>query len=156
MDAQEEKILIFKEGNEIRARGLELLESIHNCRINIFSVFSTKDLEKLEESFDKLYKDSFLAYDQRASQYSEVLASTKEVFNSSTNSSEPVNLNINNLFSIYLFQVTSQKETLRNLLSDMERKINAKRTEVNNLIAVTISIASIFIACLALFSNKNS
>jgi hypothetical protein len=146
MTVEEQLKTIFNSGNGIRKDALLILEETQNLSVKLTNILNRDKLHELQNKSLTLYKDKFLPYDESVSNLAETLVTVKEIYNVKTQQTAPADLGQYTLFSIYSSQLSSQRETLRNLLTDIEARINSYRQELNNLTALVVAIGSILVS----------
>jgi len=132
---EQERDQLFAEGSTLRGRIVEELRKGQEIRVTPRETVTRTQITNAEGIAHRLTED-FMVFDGRISDYVQRLATQQNV----------PNLNRRLELAIYVSQLSAHRETSRSALRDLSEVVSSRRAQANAMLALIVSLASVFIA----------
>ena len=140
---EQERDQLFSDGSTLRTRIVEKLRNGQELRVTPKEAILRNRIANAEKLSRQLTND-FMSYNGRVTNFVQRLATTQNV--QTPQGLQPLNLNTQFQFAIYISQLSTHREMIRSALGDYNELISSRRTQANAMLALLVSLASIFIA----------
>ncbi len=143
LTVEQERDLLFSEGSALRNRVVQEMQRAQEIRVTPKEAMLRARIANSERTSRQLTED-FMAYEGRASNYIQRLATAQTI--QTPQGAQPINLNTQFQFAIYISQLSTHRETIRSALRDFNELVSSRRAQANTVLALIVSLASVFVA----------
>ena len=134
---------LFQQGAQLRTRVIEALDRAYTIKVSLREALFRRAIVEAEGRSRELQR-SVVEYEDQVSAFVQRLATAQQI--QTPNGLQPISLNTQFQFAIYVSQVSTHRDAIRAAMRDLSDVVSSRRTQANTLTALVVSLASVFIA----------